>query len=207
MNPKGLILLSFIIGLLIIIGIAGGVYYLGNQKNIPSSQISLTVVMEKQSSPAPQATAATSKIQLKKTTVTPAPKALSTPFPSPTANPCGLGKPTPVTSDPSVHLDWVTPSSGKVGETIILKGSGFGKSSFYFSDPTKFLGGVSFYGSLCGYNSGGAPLVCTDDWDYSCWTETELKVKVPGVSSGSFNIEVMSSDGKRSNRINFQVIE
>lgn len=133
---------------------------------------------------------------------TPSPSTSNTSISTP--NPCRLGEPTPVTLDPSVHLDSVSPSSGKAGDTIILKGSGFGKSSFYFPDPTKFLGMVSFYGSLCGYNSGGAPPAEEGEgW----WSDNTIKVRVPGVSSGKFNLEVMSSDGKRSNRVDFQVSE
>lgn len=135
------------------------------------------------------------------------PSSFPSSIPTSTPNPCSMGKAPSVTPDPSVHLDSVSPTSGKVGDVVIIKGSGFGKSSFYFPDPTKYQGGVSFYGSLCGYNSGGAPLACTKEWDYSCWTETELKIKVPGVSAGGFKIEVMSSDGKRSNRLDFQVLQ
>lgn len=132
----------------------------------------------------------------------------STPqVPSSTPNPCRMGPPPNITADPSVQLISISPTSGKVGDVIILKGSGFGKSSFDFPDPTKFLGGVSFYGRPCGYNSGGAPPATSGDWDYSGWTDNQVKVKVPGVSPGDFQVEVTSSDGKRSNRLDFQVLQ
>lgn len=125
------------------------------------------------------------------------------PSPTPTGI-CGLGQPTPVTPDPSVHVGSISPTSGKVGDTIIISGYGFGKSSFYYPDPTKFLGGVSFYGTPCGYNSGGAfPAEQGAGW----WNDNQIKVKVPGVASGQiFQVEVTSSDGKKSNRVNFQVL-
>lgn len=124
--------------------------------------------------------------------------------PTPTSNPCRMGEPSVVVPDPSVRLDSVSPSSGKIGDTIVIKGSGFGKSSFYFSDPTKFLGMVSFYGKPCGYNSGGA--APAEQWA-GWWSDDTVKVKVPNVSPGGFQIEVTSSDGKRSNRLDFQVLQ
>lgn len=132
------------------------------------------------------------------------PTSFPTNTPIPTLNPCRLGSPTPVTADPSVRLGSISPTSGKVGDTIIISGSGFGKSSFYYPDPTKFLGGVSFYGMPCGYNSGGAsPAETGAGW----WSDDTIKVRVPGVSPGIFQIEVISSDGKRSARISFQVLQ
>lgn len=127
------------------------------------------------------------------------------PSPTPTST-CGLGQPTPITPDRSVRIDSVSPTSGKTGDVIIITGSGFGKSSFYYSNPRDFSGMVSFYGLPCGYNSGGAPPAVSGDWDYSWWADNQVKVKVPGVSSGDFQVEVTSSDGKRSNRINFRVL-
>lgn len=142
-----------------------------------------------------------------KQSLKPTPTITASQTPSPTPNPCRMGPPPTITSDSTVQLTSVSKTSGKVGDIIILKGSGFGKSSFYFPDPTKFLGGVSFYGRPCGYNSGGAPPATSGDWDYSWWTDNQVKVKVPGVSSGNFQVEVTSSEGKRSNRLDFQVLQ
>lgn len=124
--------------------------------------------------------------------------------PAPTPNPCRMGPPAAVTPDPTVHLTAIAPTSGKAGDTIVLKGSGFGKSTFYFPDPTKFLGGVSFYGRPCGYNSGGAPPA---EQGAGWWSDETITVTIPGVSPGSFQVEVTSSDGKRSNRLDFQVLK
>lgn len=143
------------------------------------------------------------------TVIYPTSTPIPTNAPTPTISPCRMGSPTPVTPDPSVRIDSITPTTGREGDIIVIKGSGFGKSSFYFPDPTKFLGGVSLYGTLCGYNSGGLPQA-TNNGDYSSWTDTEIKVKVPPsglISPGSFQLEVTSSDGKRSNRVNFQITE
>lgn len=207
MKQKGIAPLGILI--IITVLVIGGIAISSRQPN-PAS---LPAVSPIQVSPSPTTQ------PIVKATSNPTPKLTATPLPTnkpttdpsnipvSTPNPCRMGKPASVIPDSSVRLDSVLPTSGKVGDIIIIKGSGFGKSSFYYPDPTKFLGGVSFYGTLCGYNSGGAPLACTQDWDYSCWSETELKIKVPGVSTGGFQIEVMSSDGKRSNRLDFQVLQ
>ncbi|MBI2314613.1 hypothetical protein HYU93_00945 [Candidatus Daviesbacteria bacterium] len=41
-----------------------------------------------------------------------------------------MGKPSSVTPDPSVHLDSLSPTSGKIGDTIVIKGLGLKKVLF-----------------------------------------------------------------------------
>lgn len=127
-------------------------------------------------------------------TSSPKPKKILTVAPMPTVIPTSV----PVSS---VRVDFITPSSGKVGDVIVIKGSGFGKSSFYYPDPTQFKGMVSFYGSS-GMNSGGAPPA---EEGAGWWSDNQIKVKVPGIAAGFFQVEVTSSEGERSNRIPFVV--
>ncbi len=116
--------------------------------------------------------------------------------------------PTPtIIINSSAHIYSITPTSGKIGDVITIKGSGFGKSSFDFPDPTKWHGMVSFYGPS-GLNSGGAPPATTKDWDYSWWNDDHVNVKVPGVKPGfTFQVEVESATGERSNPVSFKVLE
>lgn len=116
--------------------------------------------------------------------------------------------PVPAQSAPSissVRIDSISPTSGKVGDTIIITGSGFGKSSFYFANPKDFKGGVSFYGSS-GHNSGGAPPA--EQWA-GWWSDSQIKVKVPGVKAGTtYSVEVVSADGVKSgNLVSFTITE
>lgn len=112
--------------------------------------------------------------------------------------------PTPIPNY-SVHLNAISPLQGKVGDTIILTGSGFGKSSFYYPDPSQFQGMISFYGPS-GQNSGAAPW--GGEWKISDWTDAEIKARVPGVTPGTiYQVGVTSSEGQKSNRVSFEVIQ
>jgi len=137
----------------------------------------------------------------------PSPTSKSTVQNKPTATPQLTVTPTPsqVNVQSSVRIESISPNSGKVGDEFIIKGSGFGKSSLYYPDPTKFQGMISFYGPS-GQNSGGAPWGC--EWCKDNWSDTQIKARVPGVATGvTFQVEVTSSDGQKSNRVNFRVIE
>lgn len=201
-----IIVIFLVIGIIIGYTLSQGVS-LNNLSFSNKQEASISAKLDLSSeSTAPAAPVVNVKLQAVKSTQHPFPTVTSS---APTALPTTSSLPnySPPTQS-SVHIDSIAPTSGKVGDEFVIKGSGFGKSSFYYPDPTKFKGGVSFYGPA-GYNSGGAPQACTRDWDYSCWTETELRFKVPGVAAGyTFQIEVMSADGERSNnRVSFTVIE
>lgn len=195
-----------LIGILLTVGIATVVYQ-NKFTNQPITQ-------NPQQSATPQATSEQSSRTSSTKPPTPTPKPINTPSATPVFSPKLLlpkNSPSPIPSPTpslsSVKLDSISPTSGKVGDVITITGSGFGKSSFYYPDPTKFKGGVSFYGPS-GQNSGGAPSACTADWDYSCWRDNQIKVKVPGIKPGfTFQIEVTSSDGQKSNRVSFEVLK
>lgn len=194
---RGFVQIPIIIIILLISGGAIAAYTITNQADEASSS----------------AKEATSSIEPSKQVSKPTPKPSIVPSPTPSPfpkDPLPENSPSPIPSPTSflssVKLESVSPTSGKVGDVITIKGSGFGKSSFYYPDPTEFMGGVSFYGPS-GQNSGGAPSACTADWDYSCWSDNQIKVKVPGVKPGfTFQVEVTSSDGQKSNRVSFEVL-
>lgn len=131
--------------------------------------------------------AKTSAPVILKKIITPTPT--SNPILSPTSTP----KPTPtLTPSPTpqiiVKIDSITPTSGNYGSEITIKGSNFGYVN----------GSVSFYNSS-GINSGGSTIVS--------WSDSEVKGKVPFVKSDSdYQVEVGTSNGKKSNRIAFRVL-
>lgn len=87
----------------------------------------------------------------------------------------------------SVSLNSIDPSSGAVGSSIALHGSGFGTSNGY----------VVFYNSS-GQASGGAPV--------DSWADTEIKARVPTVAGNStYQVGIESSDGSKSNKISFNI--
>jgi len=58
-------------------------------------------------------------------------------------------------------------------------------------------GSVSFRYYNQSYSSGGAPIVS--------WSPTGIKAKVPAVKKGSYRIQVITSENKKSNEIKFTV--
>lgn len=121
----------------------------------------------------------------------------------PTLPPKQTSTPTPIPNY-SVRLNAISPIQGRVGDIITLSGSGFGKSSFYYPDPSKFQGMILFYGPS-GQNSGAAPW--GGEWKINDWTDAEIKARVPSVAAGiTYQVEVTSSDGQKSNRVSFEVI-
>lgn len=199
---KGFIQLPILVVIVFLIG--GTVYLLSHydfQSNNGQPQ------QTTQASPSPVVTSPTASPAMKiDTSYNSQSNQFPSPKPSIMASPIPI--PTPlVNTESSVQIESISPSKGKVGDVIVIQGKGFGKSSFYYPDPTNWKGMVSFYGPS-GQNSGGAPSACTKDWDYSCWSDNQVKIKVPGVQPGfTFQIEVTSSDGEKSNRLPFEVIQ
>lgn len=73
-------------------------------------------------------------------------------------------------------------------QEFILTGFNFG------ANP----GSISFRYYTQSYSSGGAPIVS--------WGNNEIHAKVPAVKKGSYLIQVITSDKKKSNEIKFSVL-
>ena len=72
-------------------------------------------------------------------------------------------------------------------EEFTVFGAGFGTNT----------GNISFRYYNQGYLSGNALIVS--------WSDSEITAKVPAVKKGSYRIQVMTSDGKKSNEVRFSV--
>lgn len=96
--------------------------------------------------------------------------------------------PTPTTtqnpSQSSVKLDSISPNPTKSGDTITLKGSGFGSSGQYviFTNPQGFTSGAGIIS----------------------WSDTEIKAYVPP-TKGENKVQVEGSTGVKSNVYTLQV--
>ena len=108
------------------------------------------------------------------------PEPSATPDPSPSATPL----PSPVTV---LEITDVDPSSANFMQEFVLTGTNFG------STP----GGVNFRAYNQSFSLGGAPIVS--------WSNTEIKAKVPAVKKGSYRIQVITVDNKKSNEVRFVV--
>lgn len=117
-------------------------------------------------------------------TNTPAPS--NTPSTSQTPAPSATPSPAPSVTT-AVEIDDVDPSSANFMQEFTLTGFNFGTST----------GSVSFRYYNQGYSSGGAPIVS--------WTDNEVKAKVPAVKKGSYRIQVITSDRKKSSEVKFTV--
>jgi hypothetical protein len=108
--------------------------------------------------------------------------------PSPTATPVQSASPTPAPSiSTAVQIEDVDPSSANFMEEFTLYGVNFG------ANP----GSVSFRYYSQNFSSGGAPIVS--------WSPTEITAKVPAVKKGSYRIQVVTQEGKKSNEVRFSV--
>jgi len=184
--------------IILILGLIGGSVFMAIRNNVPTQAVpSPTPTV----SPTPTSSSSPSTKPSFPPTAKPSQAHTST-NPTPVVTPIPISTPSPSVQS-SVYIDSISPSSGKVGDEFIIKGSGFGKSSFYYPDPTKFQGMISFYGPS-GQNSGGAPWGC--EWCKDNWSDNQIKARVPGVATGvTFQVEVTSSDGQKSNRVSFKV--
>ena len=112
------------------------------------------------------------------------PKPTETPAPSATTSPSVTPTPAPSTI---LEIEDVEPSSANFMEEFTIYGSAFG------SIP----GAVNFRLSNQSFSSGGAPIVS--------WSDTEITAKVPAVRKGSYRIQVITSENKKSNEVRLTV--
>lgn len=188
MKQYGFILIPIIIIALLVTG-AIAVYEVSNPILHPSSsttQPQEATSSTKQETPSLLPSTATLFV---KTPV----KIQPTPTPKPTPirwnpTPTPFPKPTPTPAPPelqsSVKIDSITPNPAKFGDTVTLRGSGFGS----------FGQQVLFTNSL-GYTTG-APVLSRSD--------SEIKVNVPP-SKGEVMVQVEDASGVKSNAYSLQV--
>lgn len=118
----------------------------------------------------------------------PFPTSISTPAPTSTPVPSTIPSATPAPSvTTAVEIDNVNPSSANFMQEFTVTGFNFGQAP----------GNINFRQYNQSFSSGGA--VAT------FWSETEIKAKVPAVKKGSYRIQVITADGKKSNEIRFSV--
>ncbi len=114
-------------------------------------------------------------------------KPSATPTPSGSSNNTSSSANNPSTSSQSsVKLDSIFPNPTKYGDTITIKGSGFGSSGQYviFTNPQGFTSGAGVIS----------------------WSETEIKATVPP-TKGENKIQVEGPGGVKSNIYTLQVTE
>ncbi|MDO8583261.1 MAG: IPT/TIG domain-containing protein [bacterium] len=176
--------ISIVIAVAIIVLLSTGSYIL----NLQNKHITKVIPEIPAISPTATPSAAITKTpeQNSYAPVSPTLTPTSVPTTKPTSTPTPIPTLTPKISH-SVNLSSVDPNSGPVEQSIVLHGSGFGG-----------LNHVWFYKSN-GENAGGGQI--------DSWTDTEIKTYVPFIIPGNANyqIEVESSDGSKSNRIDFAV--
>ena len=117
-------------------------------------------------------------------TSTPAASATPLPSPTPTLSPSITPAPSFTTA---VEIDDVQPGSANFMQEFTLTGFNFG------ANP----GSVSFRYYNQSYSSGGALIIS--------WGNNEIKAKVPAVKKGSYRIQVITADKKKSNEKSFNV--
>lgn len=107
--------------------------------------------------------------------------------PSPSPMPAASGTPVPTSAPATLKIEDVDPSSANFLQEFTIYGTNFGTTP----------GNISFrlYNNLL--SSGGVPIVS--------WSDTEIVAKVPGVRKGSYRIQVITSDSKKSNEVKFSV--
>lgn len=115
-------------------------------------------------------------------TVIPTPSIIPSPTPSPVISPT----PAPSISS-AVEIDDVDPSSANFMDEFVITGFNFGSDT----------GNVNFRQSNQGFPSGGSPIIS--------WSDTEVKAKVPGLKKGYYRIQLITSDGKKSNEVKFTI--
>lgn len=110
------------------------------------------------------------------------------PFPSKTPQPSNLPSSTPnpsasSTPNPSTKLEIldIDPSSANYMDEFTIEGTAFGGTQ----------GSVSFRASGQNYVSAGAQIVS--------WDNNKIKAKIPAVKKGTYYIQVVTSEGKKSN--------
>jgi hypothetical protein len=180
-KESGFVVIPIIIIVVILVGVAGIYYYESNEsdKTPKSSQ---------------SATSSASESATSKKSPTPAPFAVSVTDQTPKASSVATSKPSPsqtptpsILSDTPFRVDSVTPSSAKYGETVTVKGSGFGT----------YTQAVLFY-NLSYPNA--API----ESSVVSKSETEVKTSVPP-GKGAMQIAVKRTDGSISNKISFTI--
>ena len=107
--------------------------------------------------------------------------------PTPSATPVASATPTPSSAPAQLEIEDVDPSSANFMEEFVIYGGGFGSAP----------GSVSFRYYRNSYISGGAPIVS--------WEDDQIVAKVPALAKGSYRIQVMTADNKKSNEIRFSV--
>ncbi len=116
----------------------------------------------------------------------PTPTPSSVPFPSsvPTATPSATEQPRPTPIPANIVI--INPGKGRFSTEVTLNGSEFGSKQ----------GSIIFYNQV-GQASAGAPIVF--------WSNNRVRFLVPAVAKGIYQIEVKRFDGRKSNRVNFEV--
>lgn len=101
-----------------------------------------------------------------------------------------IATPKPPVNPSKVKLNSITPSSANSGEEIRLIGTGFGPDS----------GKVYFFNQIMGSTTPFMNVIPTS------WSDTEIKVTIPPAVGGqSIDVEVVHSDGTKSNRAKFTI--
>lgn len=106
--------------------------------------------------------------------------------PTPSATPVESATPTPSSAPAQLEIEDVDPSSANFMQEFTLEGTNFGTAP----------GSVSFRYYTNSFTSGAAIV---------SWSDTEIKAKVPGVKKGSYRIQVITSENKKSNEVKFTV--
>lgn len=104
--------------------------------------------------------------------------------PSGTSSPTSTPAPTP-TSNKFEILD-IEPASANYMQEFTIYGSNFGSA-----------GSVNFRYYNQNYSSGGATIIS--------WTNSEIKAAVPALKKGSYRIQIIRSDGQKSEEEKFSV--
>lgn len=106
---------------------------------------------------------------------------------NPTSTPIASATPAPTSAPTLLEIEDIEPNSANFMDEFVIYGANFGTGT----------GSVSLRVSNQNYSSGGAPIVS--------WTDNEIKARVPAVRKGAYRVQVITSDGKKSNEIRFSV--
>ena len=115
------------------------------------------------------------------------------PFPSKTPKPSASATASPTTAPTSTpapttvfEITDIEPSSANFDQEFTIYGTNLGTS-----------GSVNFRLSSQSFSSGSAPIVS--------WGQNQIKVKVPALKKGSYRVQVVRSDGQKSNEERFSI--
>lgn len=115
------------------------------------------------------------------------PAPTSTPIPTSTPQPSNSATPKPTPVSTAVEIEDVDPNSANFMDEFIVYGTNFG--------PTP--GSVNFRYYNQSFVSAGSPIIS--------WTNSEIHAKVPALKKGSYRIQVVTADSKKSNEERFSI--